>query len=97
MRGEVLLAEGILFVAEKRWEKASAAFHQAIEIHRRYCLPYYEARALFEWAQMHLARQRVGDRKRAVELLDNSLTIFQRIQAKKMVQKVQAHNQALGM
>jgi tetratricopeptide (TPR) repeat protein len=97
LAGEVLLAEGILSAAQKRWQEASTAFQKAIEIHRRYRLPYYEARALFEWAQMYLARQRVSDRKRASELLDQSLNVFQKIQAKKMVEKVQTQKHGLGM
>jgi DNA-binding winged helix-turn-helix (wHTH) protein/tetratricopeptide (TPR) repeat protein len=95
--GEVFLAEGILFAAEKRWEKANRAFHEAVEIHRRYHLPYYEARVLFEWAEMHLSRRGAGDRKQGKQLLNQSLDIFQKIQAKKMVEKTQALKHRLGM
>ncbi|HEX2229860.1 MAG TPA: hypothetical protein VHM64_22225, partial [Candidatus Binatia bacterium] len=95
--GEVFLAEGILSVANKRWEKANEAFHEAVDIHRRYKLPYYEARALFELAEMHLLRNDRGDRKQARQLLDQSLNVFGRIQAKRMMQKVQARKHGLGM
>jgi hypothetical protein len=44
-----------------------------------------------------VSRHGAGDRKRARQLLDRSLNIFQKIQAKKMVQKVQAHKHGLGM
>ena len=94
--GEVLLAEGILSVAEKRWQRANEAFHKAAETHRRYNIPYYEARALFEWAKMHVLRNSRCDRKRASELLDQAVEIFQKIQAKKMVQKVEAYKQQLS-
>jgi tetratricopeptide (TPR) repeat protein len=97
LMGEVHLAEGILSAAETRWEEANGAFQKAVEIHRRYHIPYYEARALFEWAKMHLSRHRAVDRRRASELLQQSLNIFQKIQAEKMAQKVQAHKHRLGM
>jgi tetratricopeptide (TPR) repeat protein len=97
LTGEVLLAEGILSIAQKRWHEANTAFEKAIQIHRQYCLPYYEARALLEWAEMHLSRQRTSDRKRARELLDQSLAIFEKIQAQKMVEKTQRRKHRLGM
>jgi DNA-binding winged helix-turn-helix (wHTH) protein/tetratricopeptide (TPR) repeat protein len=91
LTGEVLLAEGILAAAKKRWQEANTAFQKAVEVHRRYRVSYYEARALFEWAEMHVSRNGRDDRKRASVLLDQSLNIFEKIQAKKMMQKVQAH------
>jgi DNA-binding winged helix-turn-helix (wHTH) protein len=97
LTAEVLLAEGILSTAQKRWEEAHRAFHQAVETHRRYHLPYYEARALFEWAEMHLSRNRRGDRKCGRELFDQALNIFRTIQAKKMVQKVNALKRKLSI
>jgi tetratricopeptide (TPR) repeat protein len=94
LMGEVHLAEGILSIAERRWEEAKRAFQKAVEIHRRYRLSYYEARALFEWARMYILRNGRGDRKLATELLDCSLNLFEKINAKKMVEKVQAHKRS---
>jgi tetratricopeptide (TPR) repeat protein len=95
LMGEVLLADGILAAAQKRWEDASIAFHEAVEIYRAYHVPYYEARALFEWAKMCVVRNTLSDRKRASELVDQSLSLFEKIQSKKMVQKVQAQKRNL--
>jgi tetratricopeptide (TPR) repeat protein len=91
LAAEVHLSEGILATCEKRWQEALDAFQKAVEINRQYCLPYYEARSLFEWGQMHISRNSAGDRERGMQLLGESLDIFQRIQAKKMVEKVLAH------
>ena len=88
LAAEVHLAEGVLATAEKRWQEAEAAFQQAVEINRQYHLPYYEARSLLEWGEMHLSRKGHGDREHGMQQLDQAVTIFQRIQAKKMVKKV---------
>jgi tetratricopeptide (TPR) repeat protein len=92
---EVHLAEGVLATAQQRWEEAEAAFQEAVEINRRYHLPYYEARSLLEWGEMHLSRNDAGDRERGMQLLDQALAIFQRIQAKKMVEKVLTRKEPL--
>jgi DNA-binding CsgD family transcriptional regulator len=88
LAAEVHLAEGVLAIAEKRWQEAEAAFQQAVEINRQYHLPYYEAKALLEWGQMYLLRNNPGDWEKGLELLGQALAIFQRIQARKMVEKV---------
>jgi ATP/maltotriose-dependent transcriptional regulator MalT len=88
LAAEVHLAEGVLARAEERWQEAEAAFQRAVEINRQYHLPYYEARSLLEWGEMRLSRGVSGDHERGMQLLDQALAIFQRIQAKKMVEKV---------
>jgi tetratricopeptide (TPR) repeat protein len=95
LAAEVRLSDGILATCEKRWQEALDAFQKAVEINRQYHLPYYEARSLFEWGQMHISRNTTGDRERGMQLLGESLDIFQRIQAKKMVEKVLARKQVL--
>ena len=90
LAAEVKLSEAALATYEERWEYAAAAFHEASEINRRYGLPYYEARSLTEWGRMCLSRNDRGDRQQAEDLFNQALDIFQRIQARKMVQKVVA-------
>lgn len=92
---KVHLAEGILATAKKNWPEAEDAFRKAAEINQKYHLPYYEAKTLFEWGQMYLSRNEPGDRERGMGLLDEALAIFQKIQAKKIVEKVLAHKQVL--
>jgi class 3 adenylate cyclase len=95
LAAEVRLAEGILATAQGRWPEAESAFQQAVEINRRYHLPYYEARSLLEWGEMYASRGASGDRQLGMELCDQALAIFQRIQAKKMVEKVVARRRVL--
>ena len=95
LAGNVYFAEGILASAEKNWQEAEAAFKKALDINRQYEFPYYEAKCLFEWGQMYLGRNDSGDRERGMKLLDEALAIFQRIQAKKMVEKVLGRKQVL--
>ena len=84
---QVRHAEGVLAAATGRRQDAEAAFQQAVEINRLYKLPYFEARTLMEWSETLPLRGRQGDRKRAIQLLDQALDIFRRIEAKKMLEK----------
>jgi DNA-binding CsgD family transcriptional regulator len=84
------LAEGLLAAAEERWEDAEPFFRRAVEINKRYGLVYDQARALYQWANMTLARPAASERQRGLELLDQSLTLFQRCDAKKDIEGVTA-------
>jgi len=92
---QVHLAEAIVITAEKKWQEAEEAFKKTLEIYRQYPFPYFEAKCRFEWGQMYVSRNRSGDRERGMQLLDEALGIFQKIQSKKMVEKVLAHKQVL--
>ena len=96
LAAQVYLAEGIVATAEKKWQEAEEAFKKAREVHRQYPFPYYEAKCLVEWGQMYVSRNGPGDRERGMQLLDEALAIYKKIQSKKMVEKVLAHKQALG-
>ena len=89
------LAEGILATAQQRWPEAEAAFQKAVDISGQYHVPYYEARSRLEWGEMYLSRNGPGDRDQGMQLLDQALGIFQRVQAKKMVEKVLARKELL--
>ncbi len=96
LAAQVHLAEGIVTTAEKKWQEAEEAFKKALEIYRQYPFPYYEAKCRFEWGQMYVSRNGSGDRERGMQLLDEALAIYQKIQSKKMVEKMLAHKQVLG-
>ena len=95
LAAEVHLAEGIVATAQRRWPEAEAAFRKAAAISGQYHVPYYEARFLLEWGEMYLSRNGPGDRDKGMELLDQALATFQRIQAKKMVEKVLGRKELL--
>jgi tetratricopeptide (TPR) repeat protein len=82
------LARGMLVTARKDWGTATESFDKAIQINRQYQLPWDEAKTLYERGLMYLARGRKGDRDKAHEDLDEALAVFQKIGAKKDVEKV---------
>jgi tetratricopeptide (TPR) repeat protein len=90
------LAKGMLATTRKEWDEAEKSFDTAIAINRQYELPWDEAKALYEWGLMHLSRGREGDRQQAGEKIDEALTIFQKVGAKKEVEKVLGKKGLLG-
>jgi tetratricopeptide (TPR) repeat protein len=90
------LAKGMLATAHKDWRTAVESFDKAIQINRQYQLPWDEARDLYERGLMYLARGRKADREKAHEDLDEALAIFQRVGAKKEVEKVLRKKKRLG-
>ena len=80
--------EALLGAVEERWPEAESAFQQAVETNERHGLLYDQARAMFKWGVMHLERDTAGDRERGTELLDQSLALFQRCDAKKDIERV---------
>jgi len=90
------LAKGILASAGRKWDEAEKSFETAVEINRQYHLAWEEAKTLHEWGVMHEGRGKAGDREKAQEKLSQALGIFQRIEAKKDVEKVLAAKARLG-
>jgi len=88
-------AKGMLASNNKNWDEAEKSFETAVEINRRYQLPWDEAKALYGWGLMHRARGKAGDREKARERLGSALEIFQRVEAKKDVEKVLAATKTL--
>lgn len=84
----IFMARGMLATAQKDWRTATNSFGKAIEINRQYQLPWDEARTLYERGLMYLTRGGQGDRDKAHEDLDEALAIFQKVGAKKDVEKV---------
>jgi tetratricopeptide (TPR) repeat protein len=82
------LARGMLATARKDWDTATDSFEKAVEINRQYELPWDEAQTLYERGLMYLARSGKGDREKAHKDLDEALAIFQKVGAKKDVEKV---------
>jgi tetratricopeptide (TPR) repeat protein len=82
------LARGMLATARQDWDTATDSFDKAIQINRRYQLPWDEARTLYERGLMHLTRDGQGDQDKAHEDLDEALVIFQKVGARKDVEKI---------
>jgi class 3 adenylate cyclase len=88
--GRVAFARGLVAGAQSKWSDAEAAFDEALAVARRYGLPWDEAEVLHERARMHLARGAPGDRRQALRLLDETIAIYQRLEAKKHTELVVA-------
>jgi tetratricopeptide (TPR) repeat protein len=90
------LAKSMLATAQRDWRTAAESFDKAIQINRQYQLPWDEAKALYERGLMYLSRGRKVDRDKAHEDLDEALAIFQKVGAKKDVEKVLRKKEMLG-
>ena len=90
------LAKGMLATARKDWGTAAGSFDKAIQINRQYQLPWDEAKDLYERGLMYLTHGRKADREKAHEDLDEALAIFQKVGAKKEVEKVLRKKKRLG-
>jgi tetratricopeptide (TPR) repeat protein len=78
LAGRVALAAAAVAASRGLFEVASPEFQKAVEIARHYGGPWDEADALHLWG---CALLDCGDRRQAVERLDASLAIYQRIGA----------------
>ena len=90
------LAKGMLATARKDWGTAADSFDKSVQINRQYQLPWDEAKTLYERGLMYLARGGKADREKAHEDLDEALAIFQKVGAKKDVEKVLRKKEMLG-
>ena len=89
------LAKGMLASEERNWDEAVRCFAEAVAINRQYELPWDEAKSIYEWGLMYKNRGMKDDHKGTFEKLDKAMVIFQRIGAKRDVEKVIAEKVAL--
>jgi tetratricopeptide (TPR) repeat protein len=84
----IYMAKGMLATQKQEWKTATEFFEKAIHLNRQYQLPWDEAKTFYELGMMSLERDRAGDRESAREKFDCALEIFERIGAKKDIEKV---------
>lgn len=70
LEGDILLAIGNILARENRLTEAETAFSTAIEVYRKFGLPWDEARVLFEWGQG-------TEMNRSGELMQKALAKFE--------------------
>ncbi len=92
--GPLYRARGMLAAAEQNWDEAARDLEQAAGVHRQYGLPWDEARDLYEWGLMCRTRGGATELRTAREKFDAALAIFQRIDARKDVEKALATRDA---
>jgi tetratricopeptide (TPR) repeat protein len=88
LAGKVARAEAVVAAAEGKYEDAEKQFEKAVDIFRRYHVPFEEAEALHYWGRALNASSEQG---RANEKLDAAIEIYRRCGAgDRWVQRVEA-------
>ena len=87
--------EGMLLRAQKRWEESLQFFERSLRAFealnaRRWNVYPLARNVLYEYARVYLERNQEGDRERALDLLNQALEIFQKVGAKKDVERTEA-------
>jgi tetratricopeptide (TPR) repeat protein len=87
--------KGMMFRAQKKWEDSIQHFEKSIReleaLGERQHNVYFFTRAfLYEYARVYLERNQEGDREKAHNLLNQALEMFQKMGAKKDIEKVEA-------
>lgn len=90
------LSRAIFYRAQKRWEESIQYFQKSLrgldELNAKRWNVYNFAKLfLCQYARVYLERDQEGDRERAYNLLNQALEIFQKIGAKKDIEKVEAN------
>jgi tetratricopeptide (TPR) repeat protein len=89
------MAKGMLATEKQDWKTATEFFEKAIHLNRKYQLFWDEAKTCYELGMMFLARNRTEDRERARQKFDCALEIFERIGAKKDIEKILSKKELL--
>jgi tetratricopeptide (TPR) repeat protein len=86
------VAKAMLFRAQKKWGESIKQFENSIEEFealgaRRWNIYWFAKDVLFEYARMYLERNEEGDTEKAHNLLNQALETFQKMDAKKDIEK----------
>jgi tetratricopeptide (TPR) repeat protein/tRNA A-37 threonylcarbamoyl transferase component Bud32 len=92
--------KAMLLCDEKKWEESIKYFEKSLEefetLQARRWNPHFFAKmVLYEYAQVYLERNQEGDREKAHNLLNQALEIFQKLGAKKDIEKIIAKKKLL--
>jgi tetratricopeptide (TPR) repeat protein/KaiC/GvpD/RAD55 family RecA-like ATPase len=84
-----------LFRAQKRWEESVEHFDKAFREwealnYRQRDAYFFATFGLYEYARVYMERDQEGDKEKATSLLNQALEIFQKMGAKKDIEKVEA-------
>jgi predicted ATPase/KaiC/GvpD/RAD55 family RecA-like ATPase len=87
--------KGMMFRAQKKWEDSIQHFEKSIrELEalgwRQYNVYFFAQMFLYEYARVYLERDQPGDREKANKLLNQALELFQKMDARKDIEKVEA-------
>ncbi|MCK4435959.1 tetratricopeptide repeat protein, partial [Candidatus Bathyarchaeota archaeon] len=85
----------MLFRTQKKWKESIRHFEKSLREHealdaRRWHGYMFAKMILYEYARVYLERDQEGDREKAYDLLNQALEIFQKIGAKKDIEKTKS-------
>jgi len=91
---------GMLFRAQRKWEESIEYCEKSLQEFealnaRRWSVYYFAKWVLCEYARVYLERDQEGDRHKAHNLLNQALEIFQKLGAKKDIEKIIAKKKLL--
>jgi tetratricopeptide (TPR) repeat protein len=94
------LSRAVQFRAQKRWEESIEYFEKCLQEFealnaRRWNVYMFARYVLFEYARVYLERDQKGDREKAYNLLNQAFEIFERLGAKKDIEKILAKKKLL--
>ncbi len=104
-KGLIADADGMramLFRAQKKWKESIEHFEKSLKEWealnaRRWNVHWFARMILCEYARVYLERDQEGDREKAYNLLNQALEIFQKMGAKKEIEKVKARIVETGL
>jgi len=91
---------GMLFRAQRKWQESIEHFEKGLKEYdalnaRQWYVYLFAKDFLYEYARMYLERSEKGDREKANNLLNQALEIFQKLDAKKDIEKIIAKKKIL--
>jgi len=92
---------GMLFRAQKKWKESIELFEKSMQEFetinaRRWNVYFFAKLVLCEYARMYLERDQEADKEKAHNLLNQALEIFQKLDAKKDIEKIIAKKKLLS-
>jgi len=91
--------KAILLRHEKKWEESIDYFEKSLQVYEtikaKRWSPYSLAQVLYEHAQVYLERNQEGDREKAHNLLSQALELFQKMGARKDIERTMAKKKLL--
>jgi len=94
------MLKAMLFREEKNWDQSIQHFDKSLQRYKSLNLQkwyvYQFAEFLYEYGLMYLSRNEEGDKEKAYSLLNQALEIYQKIDAKKKIEKMIAKKKLLS-
>ena len=93
------MLKGMLFREQKDWQKAEEQFKKSLSGYKSLNAQewhiYQFAELLYEYGLMYLDRNHEGDKEKAYSLLDQALVMYQKMDAKKRIERILAKRKLL--